>query len=86
MNQSKIPQSPPKLTPSSRVLAVSSSRSVPIGIENDEFLRGQLKVRYGSVMTNATRTVVSVARSVVLGRVCTAIALYNYTINANYVI
>jgi hypothetical protein len=52
-------------------------------------LRGQLKVRYGSVMMNAARTAVSVARSVVLRSVCTAIALYqkyNYTINADYVI
>ena len=52
-------------------------------------LRGQLKVRCGSVMTNAARTAVSVARSVVLHRICTMIVQYrkyNGTINADDVI
>ena len=53
-------------------------------------LRGQLKVRCGSVMTNAARTAVSVARSVVLHRVCTTIenviALLMPMMSYNYLI
>ena len=52
-------------------------------------LRGQLKVRCGSVMMNAARTVVSITRSIVLHRVCTTIVLYrkcNGTLDADDVI
>lgn len=45
------------------------------------FLRGQLKVRHGSVMINTARTVVSVARSVVLRRVCTRRSHWTENIN-----
>jgi hypothetical protein len=83
------PPIPSKSHPTTTRLTVPLPMSVLIRIENDKFLRGLLKVRYGSVMMNATRTVVSVARSVVLCRLCTTIALYqkyNCTINADYVI